>query len=462
MTDITTTDDRARPATLTQDYVVGGGYWWYRGVAARGLALPWAFDDVTQDFGADLYERMGNDAQIAACDVLLRAAILEDGATLSPAVDEEGADGYEQAAELVDFCEQNLDELDTPLDDTLWDMLACLGQGNRVAEIVYHAFDTSPLPGRAMLRSLTVKPRERTAFVVDPYMRLYGLLAQELEGPRYVLPGVLIDPENTPNLLPREKFAILTFRPVNDDPRGSSAWRPAYNPWWLKMQTWQEYLKYLAQFASPSIVGTTAPGAQPVTDPTTGTQITAVAALLEQLLAFKNGTALALPNGATAQLLFSTGEGKAFLSAIELYNREMRMAITTQTLATGEGEHASRAQAGVHQDALDTLIRQAKRSLCRMLRRDVLRNLVRYNFGDALAPLTPKVSLGETEAQDIAKLMAAIAQLESSGFLDISQRPGVDRLLNLPPRLANVERPPAPNAPPQPPPDDQQQNGGAA
>jgi hypothetical protein len=462
MTDLLTTDEPTAPAALAQEYVVGGGFWWYRGVAARGLALPWAFDDVTQDFGPDLYDRMGYDAQIAACDVLMRAAILEDGVTLSPAVDEEGADGYEQAAEIVDFCEQNLEELDQPLDDTLWDQLACVGQGNRVVEIVYHEFDQSPLPGRACLRSLTVKPRERTVFVVDPYMRLYGLLAQELDG-RYVLPGALIDPANTPNLLPREKFAIMTFRPRNNDPRGTSAWRPAYNPWWLKMQTWQEFLKYLAQFASPSIVGIAAPAAGTTTSPATGKQLSAVDALLERLLAFQNGTAIAIPNGADVKLLFSAGDGKAFLDAFSLYDRQIRMAITTQTLATGEGEHASRAQAGVHQDALDTLIRQAKRSACRMIRRDVLRNLIRYNYGDTLAALTPKVSLGETEATDIAGLMSAISQLETSGYLDPSQRPGVDRLLNLPPRLANVMTPPTSSAPApgQMPMDDPQQGGAA-
>lgn len=441
MTDTATTDERTSPAALDREYVVGGAFWWYRGAQARGLALPWAFDDVLQDFGPDLYARMGNDAQVAACDIMLRAGILEDGAMLAPAVDEAGADGYDQAKKILSFCEQSLDGLETPLDDVLWDLLACIGQGNRFAEITYHPFDRAPQPGRAMLRALAVKPRESAAFVVDPYMRLMGLVVNEVEGARRVLPGALIDPETTPNLLPREKFAIMTFRPVNNDPRGTSAWRPAYNPWWLKMQTWQEFLKYLAQFASPSIVGTTAPEARTETDEDTGQPISAVQALLKRLLAFQNGTALALPNGAAADLLFSQGEGRAFLNAFQLFNQEITKAITTQTLATSEGEHASRAQASVHQDALDTLVRQAKRSVCRMLRRDVLCNLVRYNYGDALAPLTPKVSLGETEATDIAKLMAAIAQLETSGFLDPSQRPGVDRLLNLPARMANATLP---------------------
>src|SRR5262249_44295537 len=111
---------------------------------------------------------------------------------------------------------------------------------------------------------------------------------------------------------------------------------------------------------------------------------------------------------------------------------EIRMAITTQTLATGEGEHASRAQASVHQDALDTLLRQAKRSICRMLRRDVLSNLVAYNYGDSLRPLTPLVSLGEVQIEDLARLWTSLSQM--GYLLDATQYAAIERRYNLPPR----------------------------
>jgi len=454
MPDSTTTESPARPAALDQEYVVAGGLWGWRGKQARGLALPWAFDDVTQDFGDDLYDRMEHDAQIAACDTLLTAAILEDGIALSPAVDDRDADGYQQSAELVDFCEAQLEDLDTALDDVLWDMLGCLGRGSRVAEITYHPLDASPLPGRAVLQSITVKPRRSTAFVVDAYMRLIGLVGQQVD--RWIVQaGALIDPSD-PRVLPREKFAIASFRPRNNDPRGRSAWRPAYNPWWLKMQTWQEYLKYLAQFASGTVVGKTAPGAtQKTTDPSTGEVLSPVQRLLRDLVAIQNGSAIAVPAGTDIQILFSQGEGRAFLSAFQLYNAEITKSITTQTLASNEGDTASRAQASVHQDALGTIVRQAKRSQCRMLRRDVLRHLVRYNYGDKLLPLVPKVSLGEVEAEDIAKLIAAFAQLQTSGYLHPSQLAGTDKMLNLPPRTITPEEQQSPAPAQNPPPDNQ-------
>jgi hypothetical protein len=452
MADSTTTDPETRPAALDQDYVVGSGYWWYRGNASRGLALPWAIDDITQDFGDDLYDRMELDSQVASCDAGLRAAVLEDGISLSPAVDDATAEGYDLATELVTFCEQNLDDLESELDDTLWDMLGCMGRGNRVAEIDYYPFDHSPQPGRAMLRNLVVKPREMTAFVVDPYMRTLGLLGRSLDRPVGILPGALIDPQTTPNLLPREKFMIATFRPKNNDPRGSSIYRPAYNPWNMKMQAWQDYLKYLAQFATPIVVGKTAPNVKDAIDPATGATIRAVDAMLTTLLTLHNSAAIALQGGAELDLLFSTGEGRAFLNALALFNEEITKAITTQTLATNEGEHQARAAASVHQDSLDTLVRQGKRSACRMLRRDVLRNLVRYNYGDQAALLTPKVSLGEVQQEDRATLITAFSHV---GYrLHSSQLAGVDRQVNAPARdlSADVSPPVVPQIAPAPPP----------
>ena len=438
MTELVTTDPQTRPAQLDTEYVVGGALWWYRGVD-RLQALPWAIDDITADFGEDAYERMLLDSQVSACDTLLRASILEDGVDLAPAVTDADADGYDLAVELVGLCEPQLAAIDTALDDVLWDLLGALAGGNRIAEITYWPFDASPNPGRAVLRSITVKPRTQTAFVVDAYQRVIGICGQQADGPP-ILPGTAIAPDD-PRVIDREKFLVMTFRPIDNDPRGTSTLRPAYHPWWLKQQTWQEFLRYLANFATPMLVGTTAPNASDQPDPTHATRrISAQQAMLNELLRLRNASAIALPHGADLELLFSQGEGRAFLNAFTLYNQEIARAITTQTLATNEGEHGTRAQASVHQDALHTIVHQAKRSLCRAIRRDVLRNVVRYNYGDAAIPLTPIPSLGEVEQEDIAALLSAIADLTRAGFLDASQYPALDRRLGMPPRSTGDAR----------------------
>jgi hypothetical protein len=100
-------------------------------------SLPHPLDDLTADFGSDIYDRMAYDPQIAACLTVLKASILEDGLTLSPAVDDKLDPRYPLAVEIKEAAEAMLDDLETPLDDALLDMLHAIAVGNRVAELKY-------------------------------------------------------------------------------------------------------------------------------------------------------------------------------------------------------------------------------------------------------------------------------------------------------------------------------------
>lgn len=411
---------------------VAGGTWVGAYTAAR--ALPWAIDDVTRDLGDDLYEQLLRDPQVSACMTVLKASILEDGATLTSAVPDKDGDGFAQAAELVRFSEHALDEMETALDDVLWNLCDALAFGNKVAEEVYHLDRTFSGRQQLTLRALKVKPRKATAFVVDAYWNVLGLYGVRPGVGFGIAPSTIGDPTQHPAFLPRAKFCVTTFRPIDSDPRGTSILRPAYNAWWLKMQTWPEYLKYLVQFASPSLWGTTAEDAADVTDPDTAETLTAEEAMLRTLIAARNGTAMVFPHGAQLNPLAVAGEGKAFLNAFDLYDRQITTAILTQTRATMEAENGSRADSETASDVLGTMVRQMKKSIQRALRRDVLRDLVRYNYGERLVSLTPNVTLGITEAEDVTALMTAIAGLQRVNYLDPSQFPAIDTRLNLPQR----------------------------
>lgn len=456
-------------ADLTRAYAAGGDGPWS---AAWLRALPFHVDDITADFGADLYERMLLDPRVAAEVDNLRAAILEDGVVLSPAVDDESADGYALAATIADAAGRMLADLDPSLDDALWDLLAALALGYRVAEEEYAYADVAGRTGLALV-ALRPLPRESVAFVVDPFNRLVGYLAA-IPGQAGTAAALVAGDNPPPNLLPREKFCRFSHRPVDNDPRGTSLLRPVYAPWVKKQQTIREYVKYLARFASPSLVGILGERARDVPllddngDPTD--EVTSAADnLLNALLEFRNGTALAVPFGTEVREIFSQGDGAAFLRSLEQDNRDITLAITGQALATTEGEHQARAAASVHQDILATRVRQAKLALARALRREVLAPWVRRNWGDAAAALAPRVTLGTVEEEDVTPRMAAVAQLERAGYLAPSQRPQVDVMLGLPQRTPEetareaeraAQPPPTPQAPPPPAPGDD--DGGAA
>jgi hypothetical protein len=449
-----------------REYVAAGGSWSWYGTGARALPVP--IDDLSEDFGLDIYDQMMLDAQVAACVNVLKASILEDGVTLGPAKTDEQASEYEQAVEIRDDAERMFTLLDTPLDDVLWSLLDACWLGNKVAELV-SALEKEP-DGRSTLRirAIKPKPRESVAFVCDAYLNVVGILGAE---PGQVLPtgsGQLLE-KNDPRILPRDKFAILSWHPADGDPRGTSVLRPAYTAWWRKQQIIPEYLRYLAQFASPSVWGTPPEGASvaPAADglgnpvdssgqPVDTDDPAALAALeipltpeqqlLAALLLWRNGTALAVPNGTEIHPVEMQGEGEAYLRAFALSNAEITHAVLGQELATEEGSHQARAAASVHQDILDTIVRQGKQAVERMLTNDVLRPWVERNYGRDTLELTPIVTLGTTERQDQAQIMTAVAALMRAAYLHPSQLRAVDELLGLPVR--DLTQNPLPQAAP--------------
>lgn len=434
------------PRDLQREYVAGGSYGY---VAQYAQALPSYIDDLTADFGEDLYVRMLLDPQIAACVAVMKASILEDGANLNSAVDDADEDGYELAKQITDECERMLDDMETSLDDVLWNLMDDIAEGNKLGEQIFELRSGSTINRKLLqLSAIKVKPRSAYLFVVDAYLNTVGILGRlpGMAGPT-VGTWYLNTQQPPDNLLSPQKFAIATFRPKDGDPRGTSILRPAYDPWWRKRQLYMEHLRFATQLAGPSLIGFTAEDSEsmPTTDDLGNVLLdqfgnvipptSPVTQMQAALQAFRNGTAAAFPGGASVQVIEAKTDGSAFLKGIAECNMAITKAILTQQLATEEGEHQARAAAEVHQDVLDTLVRQGKRSVVRMLVKQVIRPWVAYNFGEKVAAnLTPKVSLGTTEERDLAPMMTAVAQLMTSGYIHPSQMPEIDDELGLPVR----------------------------
>ena len=420
---------------LKREYVAGGGWPWYGRIART---LPWAIDDLTNDFGDDIYQRMLHDPQVAACAAIFKAGILEHGGQIKAAIDDDEDQQFDLAAEIADEADDMLSDLDTPLDDVLWDLLDSVSYGFRVGELIF-AIEGAKKDGRPILRlkKIKVKNRRATAFVVDAFNNVVGLLA--------AIPGISITSAGTiaiqpghepPNLLSPKKFCIASFRPVDSDPRGSSILRPAYAPWWRKQQIIPEYLKYLAQFAGPSLIGKTAPDADiPVDDPNNvGSTLSPQDTMLAALQQFHNGTAIVVPNGASVDPIVMQGEGEAFIRALASCDQQITKAILTQELATEQSRNQARAAAQVHQDVLSTLVRMGKRHIAAMMRRQVLMNWVVMNWGEKARRLTPYVDFGEMETRDQPGLWTAAAALMNASYFSPDQLPDVDAQIGLPVR----------------------------
>lgn len=432
-------------ADLGKEYVSGGYMQWYLDFIQ---ALSWDFDDLTGSLGDDIYDKMMLDPQIASCVNVLKIAILASGLRLSTAKVSRPVMGIADPTQLDllstqirDFCEDVIDDLITPIEDVLWGMLDALPYGNKIAELVYEIRDIEGVP-MLPLKDIKVKPRRTVAFVVDTFKNVVGIIGM-VPGIGYTLQQGTMMMTTPDNMLPLEKFFTFSFRPKDSDPRGTSILRPAHTSWWMKMQTMPELLRYLALFAMPGLIGTTPENAMDAydIDPTTGeiipeTRRTAQQALLDNLISMKNGSAAAFPFGTKIQLIEPEGNGggEAFQKAVNLFDKQISKGITNQTLATEEGEHQARASSATQMTVLQGVIRQIKKGLERAVYRDVLKPMVRYNFGDEAAKLTPRPSLGEVDQSDLTSLAIAVGQLFNGKYIDPSQLADLDRKMGLTPR----------------------------
>jgi hypothetical protein len=435
-------------------------------------ALPQYIDDITSDFGPDIYERMLKDSQVTSAFESLRMGVLASGVNFPGRVQDEKASDFKKSEEVRQFVERNLNErLNQPFRQICYDLLEGMATGHKVAELVYEYADDGTTgqdedKGKICLKAIKVKPQRVTAFVVDAYFNvvaLIGLLPGQ-GASAIVTQGLIGVPssgsgsaKDTPaNLLPREKFAVFTFRPQDADPRGTSILRPAYDPWWCKQQIKKDYLAYLARFASPSLIGYTPEDAvdYPVSDsfanPTpdennTQQYLSATQAMGKALAGWKNAYYVVLTGGSKVDVVEATGNGEAFDKAFTFYNTEITKGIQYQALSTNEGQHQSRAASQTHENVKDMVINFAKEALADCINQDIIYNLVRYNYGEDVARrFAPKVDFSDGAAQDFATDSTAIAALQTSGYLHVSQYQGIDSKLGLPPRdleqqLADME-----------------------
>ena len=439
-------------ANPTEEYVAGA---LFNISSAFAEALPPYTDDISREFGPDIYDRMMTDPQVAGEVNSLILSALANGVTLTSARPD-GDPEKPLADEVQAFCQANLDGMATPLSQVLWDMAHAVGTGHSVAEIVWkkaqhRAGKGQPATKRLMLDRLKVKERWAVAFVVDNRRNVVGLLGN-LAGRAGVFlgPPSLVSIEDTYNLLPLSKFAILTFRPKNADPRGTSLLRAAYNPWWLKQQTLAEWHKYSIRFAGMSIVGTTAPDAPdeeltgpdglPLLDASGETStVSPEQAMLSQVALVQNGAAIVVPHGAEVDLLTPPpGSGSPFQPAVEYYDKQISKAILSQALATNEGEHSSLGTGGEGQgkDIFDLVAEGLEAAMSGMVR-NILATTVEFNYGPDACDLVPNVTLSKVEEADFSAMATAVAALETSGYLDDSQKDELDAKIGLPKRAAD-------------------------
>jgi hypothetical protein len=476
------------------EYVSGGKYGW-SGQLYR--TLPQGVDELERDF-PDIYDKMMLDAKVKQSVMILKLGVLSQGFELVSKIQDERHEDYEIAKEITAFCQRNLDNLQTPIMSLLFEVMDAVIYGHTVAEQTYEYAEEGPDKGFLVLKSIKIKPRGTTALVVDPYYNVLGvtalnryydpskiqsLKAQGFDVYREPNPSPPLDESYDANgqplrakinsaknslkyqsnkqgwvttgpLFPRSKFLIFAPFKRDGDPRGQSFLRGAYTAWWMKTQSYPEYIRYLAQFATPILVGYTAPNAQIKYQNPDGTFVSPEKVMLNALVQARNGVAMAFPHGSEVQAITTGNGGTTFLDAGRQFDEQISYAILLQHLASGEGLHQTRASSTVHKSLLSMLIRWVQDELGAAIRNDVLKTLIGLNFpGGVERYLTPTVQIGSVQVEDFSSMATAVSTLFEKGYLHPSQIDELDAMMGLPRR---------PFPPTQPAPQGQGQGGGAA
>lgn len=417
-------------------------------VGGLGSTLAFTNDDVVRDLGYRVYEEMINDPQVHKSIEVLKIGTLGNDLELLPSLSEESAD-YKKSLKMLEFCQFLVDSLEFPLKTTLNQMMDALIYGHKLAEIVY-AVDSFNGKAVIMPKKLKVKPLGSFNFVVDGKMNLLGIASSTSsftskdEGAKSPIvkkvgEGYIIKlGGREEKFLARNKFMLLSLRGRDEDPRGRSFLRPAFNAWHLKTQIYPEYLRFLLTCSIPLLVGFTpeTDDGRPLLyrDESTGNtvEVNPVQALRDALLQARNATALALRGGSSIQEIGSKNSGVAFYKALEILDEQIDKAILLQTLATSESRYQSRAASMIHMSVLEQLVWDLKTTVLNMLRQDLFEPAIKFNFGEQFIKYMPKISLGDTERRDFASDATAVATLFKAGYITNDQMKALDAMLGVP------------------------------
>lgn len=435
------------PGNRTREYVSGGFDRIVGPLIENAIQLLSQHQEpLNKEFTDSIYEEMMNDPAVSASVDILKSLILSESLRIVPRIKDKQDADYARAKEIADFVTDQFRQMDRSLHTILWEALEAIQYGSSLTEICYDNTATDA-EGRPIWRLANLKTRSRKNYglVVDRYFNLLGCVNKELGSTPSVYSGA-IKPDKEA-VIPRNKFLMITFHSRYGDPRGWPLIRPAYNAYYCKTQVWPQYVKFLVQFASPSLIGITPVDSYGEVEELDGNGNPIIGAdgevavqtdeeqMLETLLGFQAGTVAVLKGGSTIEKIQSDSNGEAFSAAVDLFDRQIAMAILKTHRTLLESKHSSKADSESAADITDVYVSGLREVVADGITKDVIYQLVLINFGaEDAKKFAPGASLKAMPKQDFAKAAAAIATLKTSGFLHKSQFIETDQLIGLPDR----------------------------
>lgn len=410
---------------------VGGPY-----VTAESVLrlLATSVDDITSSGGVRTYTEMLRDSDVDSGFSIFKDSILADGWTIVPSkkmpprpdkADPAEVADAQKAKDVADFVKRALESADYPIDDTFADLLDACAFGNRCAEVVLKPGDGED-SDKLVLRAARVVEQSSFAYAYDKDTdELLGIIPSRKRGSD---PADLVA-VTSGDVVPAYRLLVFTIGRKAGFDIGSSHFRAAYLPWYLKIKTIPEWFAFAKTWSHPKAVGKKSGiGMSAEFDENgepTGDQRDLKAELRDALVAMVNGTVIVVDKDDEVDFLTPPGDGKAFDMLIDRCGRWIHDAILGTSTTTKEAQHESRSSKATGQDVTGLRVKRTRKSLGAAVTRQLIRLLVVVNYGPEMLPYSPTLSFARTEQQDLGLQIESYSKGYTAGFIKESQLPDI-------------------------------------
>lgn len=283
-----------------------------------------------------------------------------------------------EIASFVNYVLENI-EVQTFEQSLRWLMYA-LRDEYAVLHILPKMFTSGPWDGKAGLKWLMPVNR----FSIEPKLEFKRLVAFKINGKEY----------------PAENFVVYSHEPTDTKPMGSSLFDALlwYN-WFFKngMKFWSAYLD---RFGMGIAIAK-------VPSDLSDDEKDLIKAAIRDINA---GYSIRIPQGADIEILKAMSSGKTgFERYVNFCGDMVTEILLGQTLSTGVGEFASRAQATVHAETLNEYNKVDGQEIGGAVNRQLIPRLVEWNFGPGRECPTFKIITDPPKDQDKEANRASLA-----------------------------------------------------
>src|SRR6185437_10547959 len=357
-------------------------------------------DQLINQVGFDKFDEMLTMAACRAPFDIKRYAILSDGWDIVSAIREPEDPDFGKADELAQFTKYVLknirnDQTDFPQDflAVLFELLRGCWDGCHVSKMTWKRFKGGKYSGKTGLEYIASKPAQEIGWDLD--LRTMALINVDAYSPL----------EGYQKPLPVEKVLIYTHNPKRGLPYGDGDGRSCYKHWWILDGILKFWTIGCERFGSPFLV---------VKYPLGDT--VALAAASAAIDSVRSGSSLLLPENCEYEVVSLDAKAlEGFKMAADWHVQQIATAVLGNTLTTGTtGGTNTNALGKVHENTQQFGFDFTRKMVEGVLSNQLVRRLIRYNYGDDALDLCPMVSLGKAR-KNLLALAQAFGELVQIG-----------------------------------------------